>query len=185
MKKQIDQIELPFNSKYVLKSDGTLISKMRGERVLKQVSNNFGYKQYFLTDGITYKWYKIHRLVATYFIDNPNNYKEVNHLDNNKSNNDHTNLQWCTHSQNIKHGYDSGHRKYKPRIHKKPTESTKLKMSEAKKGSKHPKFKGYYCFNNLVFESINEAERLTNINKRTISRHTNANINGWSYSQTL
>ena len=96
MKKQIDQIELPFNSKYTLKPDGTLISNMRGTKVLKQVTNNFGYKQYFLTDGLKYKWYKVHRLVATYFCNNPNNYKEVNHLDNDKSNNDHTNLQFNT-----------------------------------------------------------------------------------------
>ena len=185
MKKQIDQIELPFNSKYVLKSNGTLISKMRGERVLKPIINNCGYLQYFLTDGVNYKWYKSHRLVATYFVENPNNYKEVNHLDNDKLNVDRTNLEWCTHSQNIKHGYDSGHRKYKPSIHNEATEATKLKMSEAKRGNKHPKFKGYYCLNGLVFESINEAERLTNINRRTINRHTNLNINGWSYSQTI
>ena len=182
MKKQIDQIELPFNSKYVLKSDGTLISKMRGERVLKQVSNNFGYKQYFLTDGITYKWYKIHRLVATYFIDNPNNYKEVNHLDNDKSNNDHTNLQWCTHSQNIKHGYDSGHRS---RTYVRHSKDVRLRMSEAKKGNKHPKFKGYYTLNNIVFNTLIHAEEQTGINRRTIVRYTNANKNGWNYSKTI
>ena len=34
----------------------------------------------------------VHRLVADAFVDNPNNYKEINHKDENKSNNDFTNL---------------------------------------------------------------------------------------------
>ena len=46
----------------------------------------------------------IHRLVAKYHVTNPNNYNEVNHIDENKINNNSSNLEWCTHLQNIKHG---------------------------------------------------------------------------------
>jgi hypothetical protein len=43
---------------------------------------------------------KIHRLVANAFINNPNNKKCVDHKDNNKVNNNITNLRWATHTEN-------------------------------------------------------------------------------------
>lgn len=46
---------------------------------------------------------KIHRLVAQTFIDNPNNYNEVNHIDCNKYNNKVTNLEWISREDNMKH----------------------------------------------------------------------------------
>lgn len=48
----------------------------------------------------------IHRLVAKTFIDNHNNYDQVNHIDGNKSNNHISNLEWCNHSQNTIHARD-------------------------------------------------------------------------------
>lgn len=46
----------------------------------------------------------IHRLVAKYFIQNPNNYNQVNHKDCNKENNDASNLEWC----NQRYNFDEG-----------------------------------------------------------------------------
>ena len=42
----------------------------------------------------------VHRLVAMAFIPNPHNFPVVHHIDENKSNNAVTNLQWCTYAQN-------------------------------------------------------------------------------------
>lgn len=42
----------------------------------------------------------IHRLVAENFIPNPNNYSCVNHIDENKSNNNVLNLEWCNYEYN-------------------------------------------------------------------------------------
>lgn len=52
-------------------------------------------------DGIKYTK-KIHRLVAQAFCENENNYNQVDHIDQNKTNNNYTNLRWVSQSQNIR-----------------------------------------------------------------------------------
>lgn len=46
---------------------------------------------------------KIHRLIAEAYINNPNNYPYINHIDENKENNSLDNLEWVTPSQNCVH----------------------------------------------------------------------------------
>ena len=46
----------------------------------------------------------VHRLVAITFIDNPHGYSEVNHIDEDKTNNSVSNLEWCTHKYNNNYG---------------------------------------------------------------------------------
>ena len=50
------------------------------------------------------KQYRIHRLVAIHFIDNPDNLPEVNHKDENKLNNCVDNLEWCNSKYNCNYG---------------------------------------------------------------------------------
>lgn len=47
------------------------------------------------------KNFAVHRLVASYFVPNPNNYPIVNHIDEDKLNNKASNLEWCTYSYNM------------------------------------------------------------------------------------
>ena len=48
---------------------------------------------------------RVHVIFAHCFIDNPNGFKYINHIDGDKTNNDITNLEWCTNSYNVKHGW--------------------------------------------------------------------------------
>ena len=66
----------------------------------------------YLKIGIKYggKQHKayVHRLVADAFVDNPRGLNEINHKNGNKHDNRAENLEWCTHSQNLKHAYATG-----------------------------------------------------------------------------
>jgi hypothetical protein len=81
----------------------TLTSKILDTRI-----NNSGYLTVRLSkDGKTFTKF-IHILKAQAFIANPGNKNFVNHIDGNKLNNENDNLEWCTHSENIKHAYRLG-----------------------------------------------------------------------------
>jgi hypothetical protein len=69
-------------------------------KILKQFKNNAGYKQVQLSFRYKSIPKRVHRLVAEAFLDNPNNYKCVNHIDGNKENNNVNNLEWCSYSHN-------------------------------------------------------------------------------------
>lgn len=69
-----------------------------------------GYKRVRVTDVITKtrRYLRVHRMVAELYLDNPNGYLQVNHLDGDKMNNDVSNLEWCDQSQNTIHAYEMG-----------------------------------------------------------------------------
>jgi hypothetical protein len=60
----------------------------------------------YISAGGTY----IHRLVAKYFVPNPQEKKEVNHIDGDKQNNHYTNLEWVTHKENSYHAINVLHK---------------------------------------------------------------------------
>lgn len=57
------------------------------------------------------KTFSVHWLVAKAFIPNPENRKEINHLNGSRLDNNVSNLEWCTHSENIRHADKTGLRK--------------------------------------------------------------------------
>lgn len=75
--------------------------KGRKPRIIKPWLN-FGYENIVLCDKEYRKHkHKVHRLVAMAFIDNPNNYPEINHKDKNRANNYFENLEWCNRQYNV------------------------------------------------------------------------------------
>lgn len=57
----------------------------------------------------------VHRLVASAFIPNPDNLPFVNHKDSDRANNQVSNLEWCTHQENVAHAQAAGRLTGRPR----------------------------------------------------------------------
>ena len=75
------------------------------ERVLKPCDNGRGYLYISLSDGTgEHKRHYIHRLVGEAFVSNPLEKEDVNHKDENPSNNHASNLEWLTHKENLNYG---------------------------------------------------------------------------------
>lgn len=92
-----------FNGKYSVSNRGRVRSNSYGN-ILKPFDNGRGYKLVTLCkDNKHYKRY-VHRLVAQAFIPNPDDLPEVNFKDENKSNADVENLEWCTGKYNMNYG---------------------------------------------------------------------------------
>lgn len=69
----------------------------RKEKILSGKINKDGYCVVTLTKNKKQKCLLVHRLVAEAFIDNPNNYPIINHIwENQKNNNNVSNLEWCS-----------------------------------------------------------------------------------------
>lgn len=80
------------------------IGRKIGGRILKPTYDKYGYLQVNLCKNGKLKTIFRHRLVAEAFIPNQNNYLEINHKDEVKTNNNVDNLEWCTSKYNANHG---------------------------------------------------------------------------------
>lgn len=83
------------------------VIEIRRKKIMTPCNNGNGYLYVSLKDKTrNRKNHYIHRLVAKMFVDNPNDYTYVNHLDYDKKNNQADNLQWCTQKENVQHSSD-------------------------------------------------------------------------------
>lgn len=90
---------IPNYSNYMIDIDGNIKSNFG--YLLKGEISNFGYKRISLkNDNGEQHALFIHRLVALTYIDNPNKYNVVHHIDGNRLNNNVNNLMWCSKQYN-------------------------------------------------------------------------------------
>lgn len=79
------------------------------EKIIKQyVNKHNGYVYAVLCKDGKEKNCRVHKLIATAFIPNPENKKTINHIDGNKANNRVDNLEWATNQENIMHAIETG-----------------------------------------------------------------------------
>lgn len=84
---------------YVTRKNG--VKQFVKGHILKQYDNGRGYLQVRPSVNGKLVSLKVHRVVATCFLPNPDNLSQVNHKDSNRKNNSVENLEWCTGEYNI------------------------------------------------------------------------------------
>ena len=137
---------LKFSHLYDCSTYGRIRRTKTGKIIKSSVRN--GYPCITLSNGnkITIS---VHRIIALTFLDNPNNYPVVNHKNGNRTDNNVSNLEWCSYKENTSHALN-----------------TKIYKPSTKKVSK-------YSYDNILietFDSIKKAEEKTGVGNRLISQ---------------
>lgn len=112
-------------------------------KILVPAKDKDGYSVVALCKNGGQKVSKIHRLVAEAFIPNPNNFIQINHKDENKTNNNVSNLEWCNAKYNSNYG----------------TRTNRIKEKTSKKVIQYEKNGEVVAF----YDSVNQAKRTTKI----------------------
>jgi len=120
---------LPHETLIEQRNGKSYILKKKGMYVTPQPRRH-GYLAVWLygnggNNGRAGKQYSVHRIVAEAFIPNPQGYTEVNHINEDKSDNRACNLEWCSHVQNSNHGTRG------ERIGRRNRENNKRRREEA------------------------------------------------------
>lgn len=96
-------IPVPNYEDYLVYPDGTIFS-LKTNKIMKHNTTKRGYKTVELFNKHGSKRLCVHRLVAQAYIPNPDNLPQVNHKDEDPSNNNVGNLEWCTAKYNMNYG---------------------------------------------------------------------------------
>lgn len=98
--KEIDGYE----GNYLISNYSNVYSIKKGKlKIMKPFKAARGYIIIDLSINGNRKSHYLHRLMALHFIENPNNYPDVNHIDHDKTNNNLSNLEWVNTRENVSH----------------------------------------------------------------------------------
>jgi hypothetical protein len=98
-----------YNGDYQINNFGIIRSFKSGKWInLKPFKNGHGYLEVQLYNDGEQKSYRIHQLVAEYFISKRPRGFQINHIDGDKNNNNVKNLEYVTASENVQHSHDIG-----------------------------------------------------------------------------
>jgi hypothetical protein len=145
---------IPDYPNYAVHFIGRIVNIKTGRTL--RMSGTIGYNTVVLYNDKGHKRFKVSRLVAKAFVENPNNYPIVNHLDTNKLNDYYTNLEWDTHSGNTLHAYSNN------LINRaKPKDYHSLNAKKLKVLNRHTGVK-------VIYRCIKEAAKDLNIKPRRL-----------------
>ena len=178
-----------FENLYEIDSDGYVVSYKRKEpRRLTGSVDAHGYVRVTLTDGKGKQYpYKIHRLVAEHFIDNPkpDEYTAIDHIDEDMMNNCHTNLRWCSISENLKWWYENRRKEMAFKYQNMPRRMTR---EEAKNKARKERGKPI-IMNGKLYGSIGEVVEIianeTGMDKKYIRHSIKKRLNKKGQSKTM
>lgn len=154
---------------YMVSNLGRVYSKKSG-LILKPGMDKKGYLRVSFYEHGKSNTYKLHRLVAKAFIENPDDLPQVNHKNEDKTDNRVENLEWCTNSYNRYYG-TATERTQKANMNCEST-SVPVRCIETHK----------------VYPSIREAERDTgakNIFWCCIGKRKTSNGFHWEYANNM
>ena len=122
-------------------------------QIIKQRYNKYGYKRINIYKNKKMFVKNVHQLVANAFLENVDNKPCIDHIDNNKENNNVSNLRFATHQENVRNS----------KIAKNNTSGVK---GVFKSGNK---WKSYICIDGILqhlgcFDNIEDA-KLARVNK--------------------
>ena len=139
-----DMRPIPGFENYLINTKGDVYS-LHSNAFLKPWKNKKGYLKLELRKNGKRNNCSVHRLVAVTFIPNPCNLPEVNHKDENKSNNHVDNLEWCSSKYNANYG----------------TRNIRTVQNRKEKyGKEHHRAKQVRCINTgQVFDTVTQAEK--------------------------
>ncbi len=142
---------------------GSHISK---EKILKQHCDKKGYSKVYLLKNKVGKTTCVHRLVALAFLSNPNNWPDINHKDENPSNNNVENLEWCTEKYNSNYGTCIERRKASYVRNQSFLKANATKVKNQSRCHETPIFGTSKNGDTILsYKSITEAARSTGISK--------------------
>lgn len=139
------------------------------ERIMKQTLQN-GYLRITLLKNEKSKRFLSHRLVALAFIPNPENKPQVNHIDEDKTNNRVDNLNWMTSKENNDWGTRKG------RAISSSINNPKRDYLELGKKFSKPIYYINEKGDKICFSGIHEASRTLNVTAQAVSR----NLHGYT-----
>lgn len=142
---------------YSISKKGIVINN-KTNRIMKQRSDKYGYQVIKLYREKKQYTLKIHRLVAEAFLEKIDGKNIVDHIDEDKTNNNVDNLRWCTHKENSEFYILNNPHKFKK---KKLKESSKKKQERLLMHSKEmsQKYGKKISVNDIVFGSVRSAAK--------------------------
>lgn len=139
-----------FEGRYQVSNKGRVKSLNYHNSGKEQVLHTHISKKGYICIGLGQKTHRVHRLVATVFIPNPHNYPQVNHKDEDKTNNSVENLEWCDAKYNNSYGT----------LLERSSKIRQNRKDLSKPVSQYSKNGEYIC----TYPSVSEAHRITGVN---------------------